>query len=108
MRRASLIGALTRLALRPRTCKAYLSALVRSVRAQATYCALYDRFAAYTMIPRQTFVNNLQRVDEFRSVPACIVEYGVWRGGIITAIAALLGPDREDVTFDSVQGPPSA
>ena len=43
-----------------------------------------------------------------REVEGCIVECGVWRGGMIAGIAELLGPERAYFLFDSFEGLPPA
>jgi O-methyltransferase len=108
MKRISTLAAVTRLAFRPRTSKAHLSVLLQQVRAEATYSALYAKYAEYTMIPKGTYINNLSLIDEHRAVAGCVVECGVWRGGMIAGIAELLGPDRQYVLFDSFEGLPPA
>jgi O-methyltransferase len=53
-------------------------------------------------------IENLRLVDEFRHVPGCIVECGLWRGGMSAAIASSLGPERRYFLFDSFEGLPPA
>lgn len=69
---------------------------------------IYRRFQGYTMIPPETYVANLQLAERVRGVPGAVVECGVWRGGMIGGIAALLGPDRPYHLFDSFEGLPPA
>ena len=108
MKRTSTLAAVARLALRPRTFKAHLSVLRREVRAEVTYSAVYAKYREYTMIPKGTYINNLTLIDTHRAVSGCVVECGVWRGGMIAGIAELLGPDRQYVLFDSFEGLPPA
>ncbi len=60
------------------------------------------------MVPEGTFSSNLAVVERYRDVPGCIVECGTWRGGMIAAIAELLGPARRYYLFDSFEGLPRA
>ena len=60
------------------------------------------------MIPEATYVRNLRLAERVRDVPGCIVECGVWRGGMIAGIAELLGPERAYILFDSFEGLPPA
>lgn len=75
---------------------------------EATYQHLYNKYREFTMIPEATYIRNLRIADRVRQVEGCIVECGVWRGGMIGGIAELLGPDREYLLFDSFQGLPQA
>jgi len=69
---------------------------------------IFRKYAEFTMIPQHTYVNNLLLAGQCRHVPGCVVECGVWRGGMIAGIAELLGPSRDYVLFDSFSGLPPA
>jgi O-methyltransferase len=69
---------------------------------------IYERFAAFTMIPRESYVANLTLAQRFSSAPGAVVECGTWKGGMIAGIATLLGPGREYWLFDSFAGLPPA
>lgn len=69
---------------------------------------VYRRFADFTMIPPATFVNNLVLAARVRALEGCVVECGVWRGGMIAGIATLLGRGRRYYLFDSFEGLPPA
>jgi O-methyltransferase len=60
------------------------------------------------MIPEEIFIANLKLSNEFRNLPGCIVECGVWKGGMIASIAELLGRERNYYLFDSFEGLPEA
>lgn len=60
------------------------------------------------MIEARTFAANLELVEAFAGVEGCVVECGVWRGGMIAAMASVLGPSRNYVLFDSFEGLPQA
>ncbi len=47
-------------------------------------------------------------VDSRRHVKGCVVECGVWRGGMSAGMAEVLGPDREYFLFDRFEGLPPA
>src|ERR1041385_3004517 len=70
---------------------------------------LRERFASFTMLGRTRFIDNLRLVHRYQHVPGAIVECGTWKGGMIAAIASLLGPSRQYFLFDSYEGlpPPS-
>ena len=60
------------------------------------------------MIPEDLFLNNLLLIDNFKSIEGCVVECGVWRGGMIASISEILGTDRDYYLFDSFEGLPLA
>ena len=69
---------------------------------------LYEKYRNYTMVSQSTFIDNLKLCDRFRHIEGSIVECGVWRGGMISAIAELLGNCRKYYLFDSFEGLPKA
>ncbi len=69
---------------------------------------LYSKLKDYTMISRNIFVGNLKLVQRFKTVPGVVVECGVWRGGMISAIAKIMGNKRKYYLFDSFEGLPPA
>jgi hypothetical protein len=60
------------------------------------------------MIPKQTFLDNLKLCHNFSNLKGCIIECGVWRGGMIAALSEILGQDRNYYLFDSFEGLPEA
>jgi len=62
----------------------------------------------YTMIPRKTFLYNLDIINKFKKTKGCIVECGTWRGGMIGGIACMLSKEKEYFLFDSFEGLPLA
>jgi O-methyltransferase len=60
------------------------------------------------MISRDTYVGNLSLASKVTGVPGCVVECGVWRGGMSAGMAAILGADRKYFLFDSFEGLPPA
>lgn len=73
-----------------------------------SYKNLYEKYKDYTMIPPEVFVCNLELSKRFLTVEGDIVECGVWRGGMIAAIAELAGKDKIVHLFDSFEGLPPA
>jgi O-methyltransferase len=69
---------------------------------------LYEKYKAYTMIDRSSYLTNLGLAREARKVDGCVVECGVWRGGMSAGIAEVLGPSRDYYLFDSFEGLPPA
>jgi O-methyltransferase len=68
---------------------------------------IYKRYKDFTMILPETFMNNLVLCKEKAPESGCIIEAGVWRGGISAAIADML-PGRVHFLFDSFAGLPPA
>lgn len=69
---------------------------------------LFHKYAEFTMIPFESFSYNLELCQKYKKVRGCVVECGVWRGGMIAAIAEVLGTDRKYLLFDSFEGLPNA
>lgn len=69
---------------------------------------VYDRFRDFTMIPAAAYADNLRLARRVSQVEGCVVECGVWRGGMIAGMATILGPNREYFLFDSFEGLPAA
>lgn len=69
---------------------------------------IYQRFQDFTMIPRDTYSVNLSLAERVKFISGCVVECGVWRGGMTAGIASILGPDRKYFLFDSFEGLPPA
>ena len=68
----------------------------------------YKQFHDFTMVPPQSYKHNLALAEQVRGVQGCIVECGVWRGGMIAGIASILGNGRSYFLFDSFEGLPPA
>ena len=58
------------------------------------------------MIPRHCYVENLMLAARVAHIPGCVVECGVWRGGMIAGVASILGPSRRYYLCDSFEGLP--
>src|ERR1700704_6492138 len=69
---------------------------------------LQRKYRSYTMVPTLVFVGNLFLVSRFKSVAGCVVECGVWRGGMSAGMADILGAGRHYVLCDSFAGLPDA
>jgi O-methyltransferase len=68
---------------------------------------IYLRYRTFTMIPWQVFASNILLCQEKAPKAGCIVEAGVWRGGMSAGIADAL-PGRVHYLFDSFEGLPLA
>jgi hypothetical protein len=68
--------------------------------------AIHEKYRSESLLPGLRYVRNLELAARIRSIQGCIVECGVWRGGMIAGLAELLGPEREYFLFDSFEGLP--
>src|SRR5262245_12410525 len=80
---------------------------VRALRA-IKLLRLHNKYREFTMASAGQFWRNLLIVDQRRHVQGCVIECGVWRGGMSAGIAEVLGADREYFRFDSFEGLPAA
>lgn len=69
---------------------------------------IYQKYRGHTMIQEATYVRNLALARRIRDLEGCVVECGVWRGGMIAGLADLLGSERTYYLFDSFEGLPAA
>jgi hypothetical protein len=69
---------------------------------------IYNRFREFTMIPQESYVDNLILARRVAGLPGCIIECGVWRGGMSAGMATVLGAKRQYFLFDSFEGLPKA
>lgn len=69
---------------------------------------IYRNFSDLTMLPEDIYIDNLRLIEPFVSSLGCVVECGVWKGGMMGGMASLLGPSRHYALFDSFQGLPEA
>ena len=60
------------------------------------------------MLHEGKYVNNLELCFEYKRIPGCVVECGVWRGGMSAGMAEVLGVERNYFLFDSFEGLPPA
>ena len=70
---------------------------------------LYQKYSEHTMIWEPMFWENLDLCAEYHCAGHAVVECGVWKGGMIAAIAeAIQDPAASYHLFDSFQGLPEA
>ncbi len=72
------------------------------------YRSIYKKFKDFTMIPETTYIKNLLIAHHALNKEGCVVECGVWRGGMSAGIADLLGGSKKYYLFDSFEGLPLA
>jgi len=85
-------------------CRSNLQRLI----ARNRYRRIYDRFRDYTMVSRCLYETNLQLAASIQHLPGCVIECGVWRGGMVAGLATVLGSSRTYFLFDSFEGLPPA
>lgn len=69
---------------------------------------LHSVYEPYTMVPINTFQENLELCKKYQNVPGDYVECGTWKGGMSAAIAEVLDDGRTFHLFDSFKGLPPA
>jgi O-methyltransferase len=67
---------------------------------------IFNRYKDYTMIPESVYEDNLLLCDSINYIDGCIVECGVWRGGMIAGIYDYAKVKRKCYLFDSFEGLP--
>lgn len=72
------------------------------------YSSIFSKYQPFTMVPKETYLQNLNLISQFKNVKGAVVECGVWRGGMSAGIADLLGVSRTYYLFDSFEGLPEA
>ena len=68
--------------------------------------SIYLKYKEFTMIPMETYVDNLSLCDNIDNIEGCVVECGVWRGGMIAGIYDYVRKKRKCILFDSFEGLP--
>jgi O-methyltransferase len=81
--------------------------LATAPSASDMHSSIYERFSDFTMMPGPLYLENLRLCKEKAPSTGCIVECGVWRGGMSAGIAEVL-QGRAHYLFDSFEGLPPA
>lgn len=69
---------------------------------------LHRKFREFTMVGPTIYAGNISLLQYVRDVPGCVVECGVWRGGMSAGMAEILGNSRKYYLLDSFEGLPPA
>jgi len=75
---------------------------------RAGFRRIYRKYRACTLVHEAAYVDNLELCAKFGATPGCVVECGVWRGGMSAGMAEVLGAARDYFLFDSFEGWPPA
>lgn len=81
---------------------------LRNQLARRRLRAIFEELREFTMIDESSFCDNLQLSEMVQNLSGCIIECGVWRGGMAAGMSRILGPDRTYFLFDSFEGLPPA
>ena len=81
--------------------------IVRQLR-KLFFLKLCFKYRQFSMAPWRYFWRNMIIVDQYRHVQGCVIEAGVWRGGMSAGMAEVLGKQRSYFLFDSFEGLPPA
>jgi O-methyltransferase len=76
-------------------------------RARRRADALYAKYRDATKLQAWSYRDNLQLCALVQSVPGCVVECGVWRGGMAAGLVEWLGGTRRYYLLDSFEGLPA-
>ncbi|NMF56643.1 TylF/MycF/NovP-related O-methyltransferase [Pseudanabaena yagii] len=86
----------------------YLREIFCKYKENLKFKRIYKKFKKFTMIPESVYISNLVLAKKIIDLDGCVVECGVWRGGMIGGVADVLGDTRSYYLFDSFQGLPKA
>jgi O-methyltransferase len=70
------------------------------------YYLIQKKYKDFSMIPKDIYIKNLSLCNKFKNIEGCVVECGVWRGGMIAGIANLIEDKKNYFLFDSFEGLP--
>lgn len=70
--------------------------------------AIYNKYKDFTMMPQDAYLATLEFTESIKHLRGCVVECGVWKGGMIAGMAEILGNNRKYFLCDSFEGLPDA
>lgn len=81
---------------------------IKHLQAYSHAREIFSTFQEFTMIPKGIYVENLLLSSKALPIEGSVVECGVWRGGMISGMAKILGNNRDYYLYDSFEGLPDA
>ena len=85
-----------------------MRARIGVARCNQRYQRAFERFREFTMLSEEDFTDNLRLAERVRGIDGCVIECGVWRGGMIAGLSLVLGANRNYFLLDSFKGLPPA
>lgn len=85
-----------------------LSTIYKRFLRRMRYSGVYNRVSKYTMLTKNQFFLNCELYEYHMHVNGCVVECGVWKGGMSAALAYLSRDKKSFYLFDSFEGLPDA
>jgi O-methyltransferase len=79
-----------------------------TLQEKSQYKKNHHRFRNYTMIKSVNYVNTLRLAKRSSAIEGCVVQCGVWKGGLAAGLVSVLGTKREYFLYDSFAGLPKA
>lgn len=86
----------------------YTKNYLKKMKDEIIYFPLFKKYKKFTMVSEKEYIECLALISRFRKIQGCVIECGVWRGGMIAGIAEILGKERKYYLFDSFEGLPPA
>jgi len=68
----------------------------------------YRKYQNFTMVSELQFCENILLAKQVEQIKGCVIECGVWKGGMIAGLTTVLGQNRKYHLFDSFEGLPEA
>ncbi len=81
---------------------------LKGIRDIIKFTPVYKKYRQYTMVPEKEYIECLAIASRIENLEGCIVECGVWRGGMVAGFGEILGNDKAYFLFDSFEGLPPA
>lgn len=81
---------------------------LRNIKDSVKLGPVYNKYRDFTMMSREDYIDSLALTSVFKKINGCIVECGVWRGGMIAGMVSVMGKERNYFLFDSFEGLPPA
>lgn len=81
---------------------------LHDVKNDVKFGPLFKKYKEFTMVQRKDYIDCLALTTAFKNIKGCVIECGVWRGGMIAGMSEVMGKERNYFLFDSFEGLPQA